>query len=120
MSDAHESHETDYWKIWGWLCGLLVISVAGPFLEIQVVTLLTAFGIAFVKAYMVVVHFMHINIAKRYIVYLTATTLIFMLLFFAAVAPDVMQEDGSNWVKPAWVAEAQTPPSLHEVENPHH
>lgn len=120
MSDAHESHHHNYWKIWGWLCVLLVISVAGPFLEIQWVTLVTAFGIAFVKAYIVVVYFMHINVTKRYIVYLTATTLIFMLLFFAAVAPDVMEEDGSNWEKPAWIAEAQTPPSLHGVENPHH
>ena len=93
--------------------------MAGPFLEIQAVTLITAFGIAVVKAYLVAVHFMHINVTKRYIVYITATTLIFMLLFFAAVAPDVMQEDGSNWTKPAWIAEAQTPPTVHGGANPH-
>ena len=119
MSDAHESHHGNYWKIWAWLCGLLVVSVAGPFLEIQVVTLITAFGIAIVKAYMVVVHFMHINLTKRYIVYLASTTLIFMLLFFAAVAPDVMQKEGSNWTKPAWIAEAQAPPAAHGGANPH-
>ena len=53
MSDAHESHHGNYWKIWAWLCALLVVSVAGPFLEIFWVTMVTAFGIACVKAYMV-------------------------------------------------------------------
>ena len=32
--------------------------------------------------------------------------LVFMLLFFAGVAPDVMKDEGSGWVKPAWKAEA--------------
>jgi hypothetical protein len=25
-----------------------------------------------------------------------------MFLFFAGVAPDVMKDEGSNWVKPGW------------------
>ena len=32
--------------------------------------------------------------------YLLITMLVFMLLFFAAVAPDVMKWEGDNWVKP--------------------
>jgi hypothetical protein len=28
-----------------------------------------------------------------------ATCLVFMLLFFAGTAPDVMKEDGDNWIK---------------------
>ena len=72
-------------------------------LEIQVVTLITAFGIAIVKAYLVAKHFMHINIEKRFITYITVTVLVFMFLFFAGTAPDVMKPSGSNWVKPDWV-----------------
>jgi caa(3)-type oxidase subunit IV len=103
MSEEH-THHPDYVKIWAILCVLLVISVAGPFLEIRVVTLLTAFGIAVVKAYMVAKNFMHINIAQRYVTYLMATCLVFMLLLFAGTAPDVMKADGHNWKKPAWLA----------------
>ena len=32
------------------------------------------------------------------------TTLVFMLLFFAGTAPDVMKTHGTNWEKPAWIA----------------
>jgi heme/copper-type cytochrome/quinol oxidase subunit 3 len=59
------------------------VSVIGPMFEIQVVTLVTAFGIAVVKAYLVAKNFMHVTIEKRYIVYMVTTCLIFMLLFFA-------------------------------------
>jgi caa(3)-type oxidase subunit IV len=100
----HDAHaHPSYVKIWGILLVLLVISVAGPFLGIQAVTLITAFGIAVVKAYLVAKHFMHITLEKRFIVYMTATVLVFMFLFFAGTAPDVMKPEGHNWVKPGWV-----------------
>jgi 4-alpha-glucanotransferase len=41
------------------------------------------------------------------VVYLLTTVLVFMLLFFAGVAPDVMKHEGRNWVKPAVHVEAQ-------------
>jgi caa(3)-type oxidase subunit IV len=96
-ADAHS--EAHYWKVWGILLVLLVISIFGPFLGIQVVTLITAFGIAIVKAYMVAKNFMHLNIERRYVVYLIMTMLVFVLLFFAGTAPDVMKWEGDNWVK---------------------
>jgi len=98
---AHaDHHHVNYIRIWQILLVLLVISVAGPFLEIQVVTLVTAFGIAIVKAYLVAKNFMHLNLEPRYAVYLLLTMLVFVFLFFAAVAPDVMKHEGQNWVKP--------------------
>ena len=49
---AEEHHEhPNYVRIWAILLVLLIISVLGPMLEIRVVTLFTAFGIAIVKAY---------------------------------------------------------------------
>ena len=100
MSEAAHAHHPNYVKIWAVLCALLVVSVAGPFLEIWWLTLITAFGIAIVKAYIVAANFMHLNIEKRYIVYLMMTMLVFMLLFFTASAPDVMKHEGTNWEKP--------------------
>ena len=81
---------------------LLAISVIGPEMEIRVVTLITAFGIAVVKAWMVAKYFMHIDLTARYVPYLVVTGLVFMLLFFAGTAPDVMQANGANWTKPLW------------------
>ena len=105
----HAEHETNYVKIWFILLCLLVVSIAGPFLGIEIVTLITAFGIAIVKAYLVAKNFMHLNIEPRYAVYLLTTMLVFMLLFFAGTAPDVMKHEGTNWVKPAVHAEAEAP-----------
>ncbi len=95
-----EMHHPNYVRIWGILCVLLVISILGPMLGIRPVTLITAFGIAIVKAYLVAKNFMHVNVQRRYVVYLLGTALALMLVFFAGVAPDVMRQEGSNWRKP--------------------
>ena len=112
MAEAHASaeHHINYVKIWAILVVLLVVSVLGPMLEIRAVTLITAFGIAIVKAYLVAKNFMHINLTPRFVPYLVVTCLLFMLLFFAGVAPDVMKGEGSRWEKPGW-AEAGGRPS---------
>ena len=96
----HTEHHINYVKVWAILLCLLTVSILGPFLGIKLVTLITAFGIAIVKAYMVAKNFMHLNIEPRYAVYLLTTALVFMLLFFAGSAPDVMKHEGSGWVKP--------------------
>ena len=96
------THHVNYVRIWGILCVLLVISIFGPMLEIRIVTLVTAFGIAIVKAYMVAKNFMHVNVQPQYVVFLLGTALAFMLLFFAGVAPDVMRHQGTGWEKPSY------------------
>jgi caa(3)-type oxidase subunit IV len=92
----------NYIRVWALLLALLVVSVAGPMIGVQWVTLVTAFGIAIVKAYLVAKNFMHVNIERRFVVYALLTVLVFMLLFFSAVAPDVMKKDGTGWEKPSW------------------
>ena len=49
---GHTTHHYPYVKIWGLLLVLLALSILGPMLGHPIVTLLTAFGIAFVKAFM--------------------------------------------------------------------
>jgi caa(3)-type oxidase subunit IV len=95
---AHPVHR-NYVKIWAVLVVLLVISVAGPFLGIRVVTLATAFGIALVKAYMVAKNFMHLDVEKPIVHWLLAIILVLMVLLFAGVAPDVMKDKGRMWKK---------------------
>lgn len=96
--DAHGgAHATNYVKIWAILLVLLAVSLIGPELGIRTVTLLTAFGIAVVKAYMVAKYFMHLNIERRFVVQLLVVCLGLMTLFFLATAPDVMKHWGMNW-----------------------
>jgi caa(3)-type oxidase subunit IV len=113
---AHaEAHPPiNYVRVWGILLVLLMISVAGPMLGVKLVTLITAFGIAVVKAYLVAKNFMHINIEKRFVAYFILTVLVFVFLFFAGSAPDVMQKQGTQWVKPSWLAPAAAAPAEHE------
>ncbi|MCP4905207.1 MAG: cytochrome C oxidase subunit IV family protein [bacterium] len=103
MSEHEEHGDSHYIKIWAILLVLLAVSFVGPMVGIQWLTLLTAFGIAVVKAYLVAVNFMHINLTPRFVIYTVATTLVFMLLFFAGAAPDVMKASGQHWQKPAWI-----------------
>ena len=107
--DAHaELNPAHYWKIAKLLIVLAVISGLGPevagFMSkagaetlAKGFMLATAFGIAFYKAYLVCVNFMHLHIEKRYVVYLLSTALAFMLLFFAGASPDVRNHRGRNW-----------------------
>jgi len=104
MSD-HAAHakphpHVNYVRIWQILLALLVVSVLGPLLGIKIVTLITAFGIAVVKAYLVVKNFMHLDVQPRFVAYMLGTALVFMLLFFAGTAGDVMKHSGDNWQKP--------------------
>jgi caa(3)-type oxidase subunit IV len=102
---GHGHHESFYVRIWGVLLVLLVISVVGPIIgekmNLPTLTLITAFGIALVKAYLVIKHFMHLTIEKRYIGWLMLTMLAFMLIFVAGVSPDVMKHEGQRWVNTA-------------------
>lgn len=97
---GHGPHR-NYVKIWGILVVLLVISVAGPFLGVPLVTLTTAFGIALVKAYMVAKNFMHLDVEKPIIQWLMAVALVLMVLMFSGLSPDVMKDHGRNWKKDA-------------------
>jgi caa(3)-type oxidase subunit IV len=94
----HAEHP-NYVKVYWALLVLLIISFLGPFIGIRWITLLTAFGIAVVKAYLVAKNFMHVNIQPRFVMYILGTVLVFMLLFYAGTAPDVMKAQGDNWEK---------------------
>ena len=95
---SHSEHGYGYYtKIWVYLVILFVISVLGPELNMPVVTLITAFGIAVVKALLVAAYFLHLNVEKKYIWLLLISALIFIVGFYVGVAPDVQNQSGSLW-----------------------
>lgn len=114
MADSQHKHP-DYKKIYITLVILLVISVAGPHLGIEWVTLITAFGIAVVKADLVVRNFMHLKWERRIMKWMLTSSLVVVGLFFAGVAPDVMEDRGLHWVNNAALAATER-----GIEAPHH
>ncbi len=108
MSENHEQqhghddgHHVNYFGIYIALLVLFSISVAGPKVGevtgLAWITLVTAFGIAVVKARLVVNNFMHLKWEKRLMKWMLTTSLLLMLLLVAGVAPDVLNHEGNNW-----------------------
>ncbi len=120
VDDAHHGGHPDsyYIKIWAILLVLLLISVAGPMLENPVITLITAFGVAVVKAVIVCAFFMHLYTEKRYVTYLLLVALFIMAMMFSGMAPDVTHMEGNNWFH---VNNVRLPPAVHHHgEGEHH
>lgn len=97
-SASHED-ETNYVAVWGVLCALLGVSILGPMIGIRLLTLVTAFGIAIVKAYIVCAYFMHLRIEKKWVAYILGFMLALMVVLFGGTAPDVLEHDGLRWQK---------------------
>ena len=96
MSETHE--HPNYIKIWYWLLILLAISIAGPMLEMPAVTIITAFGIAVVKSFLVAANFMHLKFEKRIIWFLLILSICQLGVFFFGVASDIMMKEGDQWI----------------------
>ncbi len=94
-----DATEKKYVKIYFILLVLFAISMIGPELGIKTVTLITAFGIAFVKAFLVIKHFMYLTIEKKIVHYLLGAMLLSMVLFVAGIAADTILPGGHNWIR---------------------
>ena len=100
-SQGHAHGDGHYVKIWAILVVLLVVSVLGPMIGIRWITLIAAFGVALVKAYMVAKNFMHLDVQKPIVHYILGAALALMVLLYGALAPDVQKGTGQNWKKDA-------------------
>lgn len=113
----HEVHPDSYYiKIWALLLVLLAVSIIGPMFGHQTVTLITAFGIAVVKACIVCAFFMHLSNEKSLVSYLLIISLLLVALMFSGVATDVLKSEGNNWEN---VSPPPVLPVLHH-EGAHH
>lgn len=98
------THHVNYKKIYIALLVLLAISIAGPMAGIPWLTLITAFGIAIVKATLVVQNFMHLKWEQKIMKWVLLASVVIVGLFWAAVRPDVGAHRGRNWVNNAAAA----------------
>jgi caa(3)-type oxidase subunit IV len=90
-----------YVKVWATLVVLLALSILGPTLGIRPLTIITAFGIAIVKALLVASYFMHLKVEQKIIWYLLFSMLLAMALFLSGTMPDIMTGGGVRWTNHA-------------------
>ena len=86
-----------YVKVYLVLLVLLAVSIIGPTFEILLVTLVTAFGVAVIKAWLVIKHFMHLTIERVVPKLFLAASVLLLALFWGGVAPDVQLHEGKLW-----------------------
>jgi caa(3)-type oxidase subunit IV len=112
---AHGHSHPNYVRVWLVLVVLLAVSVFGPMIGIRWITLIAAFGVALVKAYLVAKNFMHLNIEKPIVHWMLAVGLALMVLLYGALAPDVEKGAGRNWRKDAGFHHSFTTSKPHEA-----
>ncbi len=104
---ASNSHPS-YFKIYLLLLVLFGVSVLGPevaeWMDLEgpsrlILVLITAFGIALVKAYYVLAYFMHLKFEKIYAPYILLSMVALLFVFFFGTATDAMMSEGHNWEK---------------------
>ena len=111
---SHEDHSDHYKAVFKLLLIFFAISFVGPLIADFAVekmgiphiigfvfTMITAFGVAFLKARLVIVHFMHLPQEKPYVSYILQTTLVLIAIFIAGVMVDVLAHEGQNWTNDA-------------------
>lgn len=102
-----------YVRVYVVLLVLLAVSIVGPFVgeglnrQVEVfgrtfslgivITLITAFGIAVVKAWLVIKNFMHLTIERVVPKLFLAASVLLLALFWGGVAPDVQLHSGRMW-----------------------
>lgn len=118
MTTEPHVHHPNYVKIWAILVALLIVSVLGSMSSIRPVVLAAAFGVALVKAFLVAKNFMHVMVEKRWVPYLLVVCLLFVVILFAGVSPDIMKNSGLHWNNDAAqkAAESAPPPSIPKHE----
>ncbi|GIL16837.1 MAG: hypothetical protein BroJett040_05880 [Oligoflexia bacterium] len=80
----------NYIKIWGVLVGILVLSLAVGELGHKVLSVTLIFGLALVKAIMVIGNFMHLKWEPKLLTWVMIFAVAALGIFYFGVAPDVV------------------------------
>jgi len=91
---ATESHAKHYIAIWAWLCLALVVSLGLGTLRAGPNVVFAIFAVAVVKAFLVVSHFMHLNVEPRTYKVLMSSTVGVLACLFIGSFPDVSKVNG--------------------------
>ena len=80
-------------------------------LGIRAITLITAFGIALIKTYIIAAEFIHLKVEKRITTLIILSIIIIILIFYFNITPNIMKTSGQHWIKitPQTAAEETVP-----------
>lgn len=89
MSQTHP--RPNYFAIWAWLVFLLVLSLLAVYLPFsQTVTVTLIFAVAVVKAFLVVVNFMHLRFESRWIHAIALVPVVLFIIMTITLIPDIV------------------------------
>ena len=82
---------TNYVAVYGWLVGLLILSVLAVYLPFpQAATVTIIFIIAAAKAALVAAYFMHMRFEKKLIYSIAITPVILFIILTVSLIPDIV------------------------------
>lgn len=87
-----------YGAIWGVLVFLLLLSLVGVRIGDPAFRNLLVFGVAAVKAFLVLRYYMHLRWEPLFVGAILLSALLCLAVLFVALLPDVVWRDG--WVRP--------------------
>lgn len=83
-----ETHRPNYFLVWIWLIGLVVISVVASMVLPKSLALLLIFAVAAAKALLVVLNYMHLKYEKALLYALAIVPLLIVVVLLFALFPD--------------------------------
>lgn len=81
-------HRPNYFLVWIWLMGLVIVSIAASFVLPKSVALVLIFSVALVKALLVVLNYMHLKYEKLLLYALAIVPLVIVIILLFALFPD--------------------------------
>lgn len=90
MASTAETDTTTYYIVFGLLIGLLTISIPVTIYGSGTVGSLIVYGVAASKAYLVLRHYMHLNIEPRFITIILVGCFLAIVYMFFLLYPDVV------------------------------
>ncbi|MAE70370.1 MAG: hypothetical protein CME06_07880 [Gemmatimonadetes bacterium] len=89
MSETTE-HRSNYFMVFGILVAALAISLALAAVSTGPIVVAAIFAIATVKAYLVLTHFIHLNVEPRFIKVLVIGLLAVLTVLYIGLVPDIV------------------------------
>jgi len=83
-----DAHRPNYFVIWLWLMGLVIVSIAASFVLPKSAALFLIFFVAMLKALLVVLNYMHLKYEKPVLYALVIVPFLIVIVLIFALFPD--------------------------------
>jgi cytochrome c oxidase subunit 4 len=89
-AQAHAHPQTNYMGVFWWLLGLTIAEVAVAYMPMpKIIMIILLVGMAFTKAAMVALYFMHLKYERATLMWIALTPLILCVFLSLMLLPDI-------------------------------